>query len=70
MTTPSPEWLTTREASALMLSTEENVRRMIWSGRLQGEQIGDTTEYRVSARSVQKIMESGAYVPGMSQPGE
>jgi hypothetical protein len=63
-------WLTEAEASALLLATRENVRRMIWSGRLVGERIGETPAYRISERSVRRLLNEGGYVPGITQPGE
>lgn len=51
--------------------TRENLRRMIWSGRLDGEPIDEKrTAYRVLARSVERLLNEGGYVPGAAQPSE
>jgi excisionase family DNA binding protein len=56
-------WLTEQEASELLLSTRENVRRMVWSGRLAGERISGAPGYRISERSVRRLLEDGGYAP-------
>ena len=63
-------WLTEAEASALLMATRENVRRMIWSGRLVGERLQNSSAYRISERSVRRLLDEGGYVPGITQPGE
>lgn len=68
--TNEDEWLTEEQASEILMSTAENVRRMVWSGRISGEKIADSRAYRISARSVRRLVEEGGYIPGMTQPGE
>jgi hypothetical protein len=63
------EYLTESQAAQVLMVTRENLRRMIWSGRIVGEPIDEKkTAYRVSARSIQRLLDEGGYVPGASQP--
>ncbi|MFN8533254.1 MAG: helix-turn-helix domain-containing protein [Dehalococcoidia bacterium] len=65
------EFLTEQEAAERLMVTRENLRRMIWSGRVDGEPTDPTKRsYRVSARSIERLLTEGGYVPGVSQPSE
>jgi excisionase family DNA binding protein len=65
------DYLTEQEAAQRLMVTRENLRRMIWSGRLDGEPVDEKkTAYRVSARSVERLLTEGGYVPGAAQPSD